>query len=273
MEKTMNDKYKSLRKPLTAFDIELRVGTVGEKGASLLLYKTARVDSKRFDDIFGGWWKREHYIDGKGNVVCKISIYDTDLKEWISREDVGTESNTEKEKGAYSDAFKRASSAWGSGAELYDAPFIFIICETVGKGEKNQYGKYKSYELKDRYFFNEASVSQFNADNGTVKVEIKKGHNVLFTNFISQQDVKPTPPKTEAPKQVEVINEAEFKVLQKLIDDADTNSQEFLTLYNKEQKLDIKAVNQVQRQYYEGYCIRLTERAKKISNKQQTNAG
>jgi hypothetical protein len=222
---------------LIASDIELRVGNVGDKGASVLLYKTARVDSKKFDDIFGGWWKREHYIDGKGNVVCKISIYDTDLKEWISREDVGTESNTEKEKGAYSDAFKRASSAWGSGAELYDAPFIFLKCETQAKQGA------KGYELKDRYYFNDVSVSKFAVENGVVKVEIKKGHNVLFTNFISQQDVKPTPPKTEAPKQAEVINETQFQRLQKLIDDTQSDTAKLCQVFGIEALKQLKSVD------------------------------
>lgn len=192
-EKTMQEKYKLLREPLTANDIEVRVGTVGEKGVTLLLYKTARVDTKRFDEIFGGRWKREHYIDGKGSVVCKISIYDTELKEWISREDVGSESNTEKEKGAYSDSLKRAGSAWGSGIELYDAPFIFVKCETIGKGEKNQYGKYKSYELKEKFYFNDITVTKFESINSEVFVEIKKNNDLLFSNFNKQSENKHKP--------------------------------------------------------------------------------
>lgn len=195
----MNEKYKRLKEPLTAQDIELRVGTVGEKGVTLLLYKTARVDLKRLDDVFELTWQRHHYIDSKGNVVCKISIYDTDLKEWISREDVGTESNTEKEKGAYSDSFKRAGSSWGIGVELYNAPFIFVKCETVGKGEKNQYGKYKSYELKDRYYFNDVIVTKFAVVNSEVFVEIKKKNDVLFTNFNANTQQNTNEKKQEKP--------------------------------------------------------------------------
>ena len=197
----MQEKYKLLREPLKAQDIEVRVGTVGEKGVTLLIYKTARVDTKRFDEIFGGRWKREHYVDGKGYVVCKISIYDTELEQWISREDVGSESNTEKEKGAYSDSLKRAGSAWGSGIELYDAPFIFISCDTVGKGEKNNYGKYKSYELKEKFYFNDVYVSKFEVIDNNVFVEIKKKNALLFTNFSSNKPQIPVEKKPEPQKQ------------------------------------------------------------------------
>ena len=40
---------------------------------------------------------------------------------WISKQDVGTESNTEKEKGQVSDSFKRACFNLGIGRELYEA--------------------------------------------------------------------------------------------------------------------------------------------------------
>jgi hypothetical protein len=55
-----------------------------------------------------------------------VSIWDDAKKQWISKEDTGTESNTEKEKGLASDSFKRACFNWGIGRELYSAPFIWI---------------------------------------------------------------------------------------------------------------------------------------------------
>ena len=45
---------------------------------------------------------------------------------------MGIESNTEKEKGQASDAFKRAGFNWGIGRELYTAPFIYV---TLHNGE------------------------------------------------------------------------------------------------------------------------------------------
>ena len=47
----------------------------------------------------------------------------------MSKQDVCTESNTEKEKGQASDAFKRAGFNWGIGRELYTGPFIWITLE------------------------------------------------------------------------------------------------------------------------------------------------
>ncbi len=72
-------------------------------------------------------WKREHTRD---NANCIVSIYDQEKKEWISKEDTGTESNTEKEKGLASDSFKRACVNLGIGRELYTAPSTFktITC-------------------------------------------------------------------------------------------------------------------------------------------------
>ncbi len=70
-------------------------------------------------------WKREH-TTVNGSLFCTISVWDENKKEWISKQDVGTESMTEREKGQASDSFKRAAFNWGIGRELYTAPFIWI---------------------------------------------------------------------------------------------------------------------------------------------------
>lgn len=112
---------------LTAQDVDLRVQQITDKGyAILLVYKDARVDMRILDKVFGATnWKRSHKLVGE-NLYCTISVYDEDKKEWVAKEDVGTESNTEAEKGQASDSFKRAGFNWGIGRELYDAPFICI---------------------------------------------------------------------------------------------------------------------------------------------------
>lgn len=111
---------------LNADEIECRVGTTTDKGVSLLLYKDARVDMRLLDEVVGCMnWKREHAVVNN-NLYCTVSIYNEDTKEWVSKQDVGVESNTEKEKGQASDAFKRACFNWGIGRELYTAPFIWV---------------------------------------------------------------------------------------------------------------------------------------------------
>lgn len=111
---------------LTATDIECRIKKITNEGAVLLLYKTARVDMRILDEVYGSMnWQRHHEVINN-NLFCTISVWDSDKAQWISKQDVGTESNAEAEKGQASDAFKRAGFAWGIGRELYDSPFIWI---------------------------------------------------------------------------------------------------------------------------------------------------
>ena len=93
---------------------------------NLLLYKNARVDMKILDELFTPFgWKRTHKLIGD-RLYCQVEVWDAEKKEWICKEDVGVESNTEAEKGQASDSFKRACVNWGIGRELYTAPRISI---------------------------------------------------------------------------------------------------------------------------------------------------
>lgn len=109
---------------LRADEIECRVARVSGYGVSLLLYKDARCDQNILDETVGEMnWQRHHARD---NANCIVSIWDEKKQMWVSKEDTGTESNTEKEKGLASDSFKRACFNWGIGRELYTAPSITI---------------------------------------------------------------------------------------------------------------------------------------------------
>ena len=124
---------------LRAEEIECRIATINEKGLSLLLFKDARVDQRLLDEVCTPFvWKRTHQmIDG--NLYCTVEIWDKEKQQWIAKQDVGTASYSEKEKGQASDSFKRACFNWGIGRELYTAPFIWIPIEKTAiqrKGEK-----------------------------------------------------------------------------------------------------------------------------------------
>lgn len=130
---------------LTAADIECRVQSVsrarsGQVGAVLLLYKDARVDMRILDQVFGpGNWARTHEVIN-GNLFCNIDIWDAQKGVWVRKQDVGVESNTEKEKGQASDAFKRAGFNVGIGRELYTGPFIYVELadnEFYSEGQQN----------------------------------------------------------------------------------------------------------------------------------------
>ena len=116
---------------MNADEIECRVGTIGERGLSLLLYKDARVDQRILDETFTEFgWRRTHQEIG-GKLFCTVDVWDAEKQQWISKQDIGTESTAEKEKGQASDSFKRACFNWGIGRELYSAPFIWIPAERV----------------------------------------------------------------------------------------------------------------------------------------------
>ena len=91
---------------LRADEIDARISTCNQWGVGILLYKDARCDMNILDETFGNMnWQRRHCRD---NQNCVVSIWDEDKKQWIEKEDTGTESFTEKEKGLASDSFKRA---------------------------------------------------------------------------------------------------------------------------------------------------------------------
>jgi hypothetical protein len=134
-------------------DIDVRVAMCKQNGLSLLLYKDARVDMDILDESVGAYnWKREHaFKDGK--LYCSVSIWDKEKQQWISKEDVGTESNTEQEKGQASDSFKRACFNWGIGRELYTSPFIWITadkCNIKDTGKKDKNGN-PIYKCDDKF--------------------------------------------------------------------------------------------------------------------------
>lgn len=127
---------------LRSDEIDVRIAMVKEHGLSLLLYKDARCDMNILDETVGSMnWKREHTRD---NANCIVSLWDSEKLQWVSKEDTGTESFTEKEKGLASDSFKRACFNWGIGRELYTAPFIWISKEYAGIRQNGN--KYTSNE-------------------------------------------------------------------------------------------------------------------------------
>lgn len=107
---------------------------------NLLLYKDARVDMKILDELFTPMgWKRTHKLIGD-RLYCSVEVFNEKTGEWICKEDVGVESNTEAEKGQASDSFKRACVNWGIGRELYTAPKISVELKD-GEYTRGQDGK------------------------------------------------------------------------------------------------------------------------------------
>ena len=163
---------------LKASEIECRIATVKENGLSLLLYKDARCDMNILDEKVGPMnWKREHTRDNRN---CIVSLWDETKEQWVSKEDTGTESFTEKEKGVASDSFKRACFNWGIGRELYTAPFIWVTneCTIKDSGRKDKYGN-PVYTCYDKFYVAKLTYDDEGHIDG-LAIKNKKTHKLAF---------------------------------------------------------------------------------------------
>lgn len=157
---------------LKAEEIEVRVQSAKANGVILLLYKDARCDMNILDETIGcmNWERKHEVIDGR--LYCTVSLYDERTNRWVSKQDVGTESNTEKEKGQASDSFKRACFNWGIGRELYTSPFIWVDSK---KANITQRGN--SYTCNDK--FKVRSISYKNNAICQLTIVTDKGKEVF----------------------------------------------------------------------------------------------
>ena len=165
---------------LRADEIDCRIGQIKEGGLSLLLYKDARCDMNVLDETVGPLnWKREHTRENRN---CVVSIYDEEKHEWVSKEDTGTESNTEAEKGLASDSFKRACVNWGIGRELYTAPFIWIKAEDCSIS--TMMGKPRCY---DSFSVVKLTYKQ-NGDIDGLAIKNNKTGKLVFTQMPKEKE-------------------------------------------------------------------------------------
>ncbi len=151
---------------LKSSEIDCRVQSLSQRGekkyAKLLLYKDARVDMNILDETVGcERWQRKHE-EIKGIMYCGVGIQQLN-GEWIWKWDCGTESNTEREKGEASDAFKRACFCWGIGRELYTTPSISI-------------------DLTEKDYFNGKFCQSFSVK----EIEISSNHEITYLCIVDR---------------------------------------------------------------------------------------
>lgn len=173
---------------LKAEEIEVRIGTINEKGATLLLYKDARVDQHLLDETFGAEnWQRDHK-ELKGNIYAGVSVWDDKKSQWVTKWDAGAESQTEKVKGEASDSFKRACVNWGIGRELYTAPFTWISADKYTPHKNPKSGKLATY---DKFKVDEIDYT----DGVITKLVISntKSNAVVFSMGSTKQPAKTAP--------------------------------------------------------------------------------
>ena len=209
-------------------DIELRVGMANAKGFSLLLYKNARVDMQLLDETVGSMnWKRQHIRD---NANCIVSIWDDAKKEWVSKEDTGTESQTEREKGLASDSFKRACVNWGIGRELYTAPFIWIS----GHVEPDTRAR-SGYKAATKYVGGlKVSAIEYTEKRTIKKLVIEDADDEIAYSFGVKRNKaekkKAEPKPVEEPKPV-IISVEHAQEIKDGLQETDSNVPAFLSLF------------------------------------------
>jgi len=117
-----------------------RVQSQNEYNAQVVAYVDSRQVQDKLDEVVGPEnWQCDYKVIND-NLYAGVAIRD-EKGEWVWKWDCGVESNTEKEKGEASDAFKRAAVKWGVGRFLYAMPLQKI------KTKKHTNGK--SYPCDD----------------------------------------------------------------------------------------------------------------------------
>jgi len=109
--------------------VHWRVGKVaGDKTRGMALaYIDARDVMDRLDKVCGpANWSDSYDIHGE-RIICTLRIKIEE--EWIAKSDGAGKTAVEADKGAISDAFKRAGVKWGIGRYLYrlDSPWVKLV--------------------------------------------------------------------------------------------------------------------------------------------------
>ncbi len=118
--------FDKLKAPFPPEKISWRVGarTQDKKKGIALAYIDARDVMERLDDVVGPENWQDRYEFHGSRTVCYLSLR---LEgEWIIKADGAGDSDVEAEKGAISDALKRAAVKWGIGRDLYDMPNLWV---------------------------------------------------------------------------------------------------------------------------------------------------
>jgi hypothetical protein len=188
--------------------------TSGDNPKALALaYIDARDVMKRLDAVVGpSNWEDSYEETAKGRVICKLRLCIDG--EWVSKSDGAGDTDVESEKGALSDAFKRAAVKWGIGRYLYDLETPWVPCETREHGGKKLFSKFKDDPWQhvkaapkppvekalfstpqDRKSFADQCLGQIEAATTTKELNnVKAGHLAMWNAMGESKD--PADPST-----------------------------------------------------------------------------
>ncbi len=130
---------EQLQKLGEAMPYKYRLQSAKYGKATIVSYCDSRQIQDRFDDVCGeANWKNE-FATIAGNLYCGISVKcktESGEDEWVTKWDVGTESNIDPEKGGASSALKRSAVLWKVGRFLYS---LGIITLKTGSHKDKEY--------------------------------------------------------------------------------------------------------------------------------------
>lgn len=165
-----------LAAPFKPSQIKWRVGSTYDAtenndnphlGVMPLAYIDARCVMDRLDNVVGpDNWMTEFTETAKGRVLCKLSIKYNG--EWITKTDGAGESKTEGEKGAISDALKRAAVQFGINRSMYDFDSSWVKVPVKNREDtlvKTKYGKASLTPKGQEYFKNNCKVPKDYEEN------------------------------------------------------------------------------------------------------------
>lgn len=122
----------ALKRPFDPRHVSWRVGATSkakDRGIALA-YLDARDVMRRLDDVFGMDWQCR-YTHAENKTICEIGVLIEG--QWLWRAGGAGDTDIEAEKGAISDAFKRAAVLFGIGRYLYELPNVWVPIDEYKK--------------------------------------------------------------------------------------------------------------------------------------------
>lgn len=169
--KTIEEKLLELKKTIP---FKWRIQSAYPKNAPtnviMIPYIDARDVQERLDEVIGasGW---QNSFEQVGDALhCSIGIKIND--EWVWKSDRGTKSQTEKEKGEASDAFKRAAVMWGINRDAYMVGQVKLPC-------KDYNGKPYPADQNGNFL---KGKKLYDTCNSLAKITDLENYNIAITN-------------------------------------------------------------------------------------------
>lgn len=208
--------FAKLAAPFPPESISWRVGSTTKdktKGMALA-YLDARAVMDRLDQVCGpeGWGCDYSHADRK--TICNIRILCDGA--WVCKADGAGDSDIEAEKGALSDAFKRAAVRWGVGRYLYELESPWVELEPAGNSyriKKSEYAKLAALLRRDAGALDEAI--QKNTAQGLAPKAPTKNDTALQAKSWTDAALKQIE-MIRAPREIDAWFEANSRALEKL---------------------------------------------------------